>query len=101
MHTGKRKAGCPASPVLEMARTGSLAEDEHRDRIPSGGPRCGVAEPRSPREQLPEAGVLADRIEVGIAFKEGAGALREFDRALKVRDGLVLLAGEAFAAGDL
>jgi len=48
-----------------------------------------------------EGGVLADRIEVGIAFKERAGPLREFDRAPKVGDGLVLLAGEAFAASDV
>ena len=53
------------------------------------------------REQLLERGVLPDRIEVGIASKERAGPLREFDRAPKVRDGVVLLAGEAFAASDV
>src|SRR5690349_5408827 len=70
-------------------------------RIRCGGLTCGVAEPRSPCEQFFKGGILADRIEVGIAFKERAGALREFDRAPKMRDGLVLLAGEAFATGDV
>src|SRR5262249_45794328 len=75
-----------------LQRTGALA------------PQCRYPVPacqHSPCEQFLEGGVLADRIEVGIVFKERAGALREFDRALKVRDGLVLLAGEAFAAGDV
>ena len=63
--------------------------------------RCAVAEPKSAREQFLEGGVLADWIEVGITFKEWAGLLREFDRASKVRDRLVLLTGEAFAAGDV
>src|SRR5690242_21435242 len=65
------------------------------------GLRCCSRQPRSPCEQFLEGGVLTDRIEVGIAFEEWAGPLGEFNCAPEVRDGVVVLAGEAFAASDV
>ncbi len=100
MHAGKRKEGRVAGvPGARDARTGSLAADERRGafRVRTALRRRGAKSLRA----VPEGGVLAGRIEVGIAFKERVGPLREFDRPPKVRDGLALLAGEAFAASDV
>src|SRR5450755_3254014 len=102
MHVGKRKQGT-GSRRLRCSRCQDRQPRRWRVSWPHSVWRTAlrVAELKSAREQFLECGVLANRIEVGISSKERAGPLREFDRAPKVRDGLVRLAGEAFAAGDV
>jgi hypothetical protein len=53
---------------------------------------------RVSREELPNA----DAARASLAgLEKGPGPLREFDRASKVRDGLVVPAGEAFATSHV
>jgi hypothetical protein len=48
------RPGWLASRVLDTPGLAASAEDEHRVAFRRGGPRCGVAEPKSPCEQFLE-----------------------------------------------